>query len=123
MRLTKQPARHAFTLVALLVVIGIIALLIGILLPALHRAPAQAQATQCLSNMKQMGTASMMFANEHKGYMVKAWFNDAPKHKGVQQTTWGYYDRAGERTWEWSYILSTYLNKNQGVFRCPSDDS
>jgi prepilin-type processing-associated H-X9-DG protein len=109
--------------VELLVVIGIIALLISMLLPALARARAQAQATQCLSNMKQIGTASMMFSNEHKGFMVKAWFNEGPRWPGPQPAPWGYYDRAGEQTWEWTYILSTYLNKNQDVFRCPSDNS
>src|SRR5215213_4461829 len=59
----------AFTLVELLVVIGIIAVLISILLPALNRARESARQVQCLSNIRQLSAASLMFANEHKGLM------------------------------------------------------
>ncbi len=59
--------QRAFTLVELLVVIGIIAVLISILLPALSRAREAAKALQCSSNMRQIGQAILLFANEHKG--------------------------------------------------------
>jgi prepilin-type N-terminal cleavage/methylation domain-containing protein len=64
----KRSAR-GFTLVELLVVIGIIALLISILLPSLSRARQHAVSAQCLSNLKQIGTAAMMYANENKGIL------------------------------------------------------
>lgn len=114
-------ARPAFTLVELLVVIGIIAILIAILMPALQRARVQAQQTQCLSNMRQIGTTLTMFANEHKGFLVKAWFNSGPSDPATGDLSWNYRDDGSEHTWEWSYVLSTYVNKSQNVFRCPSD--
>ena len=60
-------ARHGFTLVELLVVIGIIALLVSILLPALATAREQAQRTACLSNLRSLGQAVAVYQAEHKG--------------------------------------------------------
>ena len=62
--------RYAFTLVELLVVIGIIAVLIGILMPALNAARRASLKTQCLSNMRQLGQAEFMYAAEYKGALA-----------------------------------------------------
>src|SRR5882757_5662543 len=61
--------RAAFTLVELLVVIGFIAILIGILLPSLSKARKSAQAVQCMSNMRQLGNGFLIYVNAYKGYL------------------------------------------------------
>ena len=63
----RSTRRHAFTLVELLVVIGIIAVLVSILLPSLNRARQTAIATKCLNNVKQLVMANQMYLNEYKG--------------------------------------------------------
>lgn len=121
----KRNRIRGFTLVELLVVIGIIAVLISLLLPALNRARQAARRVVCLSNLKQLTTAWVMYANENKGNLVGA--------DTVNPNQWGKYDGGSKTLFPSTWVtdgdgllslqrgaLWRYL-QNKDVYHCPND--
>src|SRR5687768_13880941 len=82
----RQPKRNGFTLVELLVVIGIIAVLVGILLPTLNRAREAARRTKCLANLRSLGQMITMYANQNKGAIPIGVSADGSKFKPATYT-------------------------------------
>ena len=110
--------RRAFSLIELLVVMAIIALLIGMVLPALAAARNAASSTQCLSQMRQIGLATQLYAQEHNERLPRS------THSALVY-----------REMPWGYALSPYLGQGKysgpgprwdalfdGIYRCPQDD-
>jgi prepilin-type N-terminal cleavage/methylation domain-containing protein/prepilin-type processing-associated H-X9-DG protein len=116
----NQKRQRAFTLVELLVVIGIIALLISVLLPSLGKAREAANRTACLSNIRQLTTAWIMYANEWKGQLVFAETGDATLAPDLRD---GWVIETGINTNKPEAIRAGLLWKyapNPEVYRCPS---
>ena len=112
MTLGHQRHGRAFTLIELLVVISIIALLVGILLPALGAARRTAQNIKCLSNVRQLGLASTTYATDSKDFYVQ--------YKGRVFTS-AYPNTGGAGGWWWAATLveKEYLPGPE-AYDCPT---
>ena len=111
----KRTTRSGFTLIELLVVIAIISVLASILFPVFARAREKARQTTCTSNLKQIGLALIMYADDYDGLLPLA--NEYPASPPVP---------SGGDPLEYQgppgimHVLEPYT-KNSQIFRCPSD--
>jgi prepilin-type N-terminal cleavage/methylation domain-containing protein len=115
----------AFSLVELLVVIGIVTILISLLLPAIQRARAVANVTACASNMRQMGIALQIYLNENKG--VTFWRGENINTDGMDWYAYGGRETGNANRALNDYFntpprpLNHYLHNQLAIFHCPCD--
>jgi len=128
-RLQTRPLHRGFTLIELLVVIAIIAILAGLLLPALAKAKQRAQAVQCMNNSRQLMLAWRQYAEENRDALPFGYSQALPNSpyvwvKGIIDVG---NDSANDNwnidnTFKLSAIWP-YCGNNAAIFRCPGDPS
>jgi len=105
-----RSTQHGFTLIELLVVIAIIAILAAILFPVFAQAREKARATGCAANVRQLGTAFQMYAQDYDETLPMAGYRGAA---GLTQP-----DNHG--AWRWPWLVQPYV-KSMQMALCPSD--
>src|SRR6185437_8218595 len=134
-----RRAPGGFTLIELLVVIAIIAILAGLLLPALSKAKAQAQAVACLNNMKQLQLAWQMYAGDHNDSLAPNAWEACANGLSPQTASWVAGTMCYETMQGWERFYSQSTNKlllvpggfgsigqytlSPGIYKCPADKS
>ena len=107
--------KKLFTLVELLVVIGIIVLLAGMLLPAINSARAKASAADCLNNIRQINSAALSYSIEWKQQLPKNWAISGGNEYNV---VGGWYQTGWNGPHSWAGVLYLYTLNDKDVYLC-----
>ncbi len=120
----KSNRQAGFTLIELLVVIAIIAILAGLLLPALAKAKQKAQGIYCMSNQKQLTLAWIMYADDNQGNLVPNKDGGTTDFALSWVPGWLNFEPNNTANTNQNYLANAKIGsytKNLGIYRCPSD--